>query len=64
MEQGIIIVSQPCHVKPFLPGIRYCMFIASSFSRSPLRQIAAAENKMAETSVHPTPIQATMYDQS
>jgi len=50
--------------KACLPGIKYCMFIASSFSRSPLRQMAAAENSMAETSAHPTPIQATMYDQS
>lgn len=43
-----------------LPGIRYCMLIASSRSRSPRRQMAAPENKMAATKDHPTPTQASM----
>jgi len=48
----------------YLPGMRYCMFIASSRILSPLKQIAAALNKIALTNDQPTPTQATTYDQS
>lgn len=44
--------------------MRYCMFIASSRILSPLKQIAAALNKIALTNDQPTPTQATTYDQS
>lgn len=47
-----------------IPGIRYCMLSASSRSLSPRKQMAADENKMADSSDRPTPHQATMYDQS
>lgn len=47
-----------------LPGIRYCMLIVSSCSFSPRRQMAAPENKMADTSDKPTPVQARKKDQS
>lgn len=47
-----------------LPGIRYCMLIASSLSLSPRRQIAAPENNMAATKDHPTPTHASMQLQS
>lgn len=47
-----------------LPGMRYCMLSASSRSRSPRKQMAADENKMADSSASPTPHHATMYDQS
>jgi hypothetical protein len=40
------------------------MFIASSRILSPLKQIAAALNKIALTNDQPTPTQATTYDQS
>lgn len=50
--------------KHCLPGMRYCMFIASSFSLSPRKQMAAAENRMADTREEPTPTHARMYDQS
>lgn len=48
----------------YVPGMRYCMFIASSRILSPLKQIAAALNKIALTNDQPTPTQATTYDQS
>lgn len=44
--------------------MRYCMLSASSLSRSPRKQMAADENKMADTNDRPTPHHATMYDQS
>lgn len=47
-----------------LPGMRYCMLIVSSCSFSPRRQMAAPENKMADTSDKPTPVQARKKDQS
>lgn len=40
------------------------MLSASSRSRSPRKQMAADENKMADSSDRPTPHHATMYDQS
>lgn len=40
------------------------MLSASSLSRSPRKQMAADENKMADTNDRPTPHHATMYDQS
>lgn len=40
------------------------MLSASSRSRSPRKQMAAEENKMADSSDNPTPHHATMYDQS
>jgi hypothetical protein len=40
------------------------MLSASSLSRSPRKQMAADENKMADNSDSPTPHHATMYDQS
>lgn len=43
-----------------LPGMRYCMLSASSRSRSPLKQMADEENKMADTRERPTPHHATM----
>lgn len=48
----------------YVPGIRYCMFMASSRILSLLEQIAAALKRIALTSDHPTPTQATTYDQS
>lgn len=48
----------------YVPGMRYCMFIASSRILSPRKQIAAALNKIALTNDQPTPTQATTYDQS
>lgn len=47
-----------------LPGIRYCRFSCSSFSRSLRRQTAAPDSKMAASRQVPMPVQATMYDQS
>lgn len=44
--------------------MRYCMLRASSLSLSPRRQMAAEENKMADSRDRPTPHHATMYDQS
>ena len=43
-----------------LPGMRYCMFMASSLSLSFLMQTAASENRMEEQSAIPTPTQLTM----
>lgn len=45
-----------------LPGMRYCILTASSFSRSRRRQTAAQEKRMDEMRAKPTPIQAIMYD--
>ena len=51
-----------CCVFRYLPGMRYCMLTASSFSRSRRRQMAAHENKIDAINEKPTPIQAIMYD--
>lgn len=54
-----------CYVyTTYVPGMRYCMFTASSRILSPRKQIAAALNKIALTKDQPTPTQATTYDQS
>lgn len=47
-----------------IPGIRYCRFSCSSFSRSLRRQTAAPESRMDARRQVPIPAQATMYDQS
>ena len=44
--------------------MRYCMFMASSLSRSLLMQAAASPKRMEEHSAVATPTHATMYDQS
>lgn len=51
-------------IEPQLPGIKYCMLIASSLSLSPRRQMAAPENSIAATNDHPTPTHASIQLQS
>lgn len=46
------------------PGIKYCKFNCSSFSRSLRKQIAAQNNKTVETRLDATPAHANTYDQS
>ena len=43
-----------------LPGMRYCMFMASSLSLSFLMHTAASEKRIAEQSAEATPTHATM----
>ena len=43
-----------------LPGMRYCMFMASSLSLSFLMQTEAREKRVAENREQATPVQATM----
>ncbi|KAJ8969786.1 hypothetical protein NQ317_018782, partial [Molorchus minor] len=45
-----------------LPGIKYCMLIASSRSLSPFEAHGSSENNTAATKDHPTPTQANVQD--